>query len=105
MRFADITEDGTYRVNTDNSVERVNLTSGYTVAVEPISELMLTEENEMPTDLPANLFFGKWTHPVSGVVYWDVVENITSLWVAGNVARERGELAIWDNLNNREFFV
>lgn len=105
MRFSDITEDGTYTVNPDGSVERVNLTSGYTVAVEAISALLLTEESELPTYLPANLFFGKWTHPVSGVVYWDVVQVIESLLEAGNVARQRGELAIWDNLNNKEFFV
>lgn len=99
MRFSDITTDGTYMLDADDTLHRMEYRSGYTVAKAPINDVQPEEE------LPVLRLFGKWTHPTSGVVYWDEVEVIDSLLEAGNKARQRGELAVWDNLNNREFFV
>lgn len=103
MRFSDITEDGTYMLDAHGDLHRMNYTSGYTVA-----KLALWSDkpsNPFTLEMPKLALLGKWTHPVSGVIYWDEVEVIDSLLEAGNVARQRGELAIWDNLNNREVFV
>ena len=103
MRFSEITEDGTYMLDAHGDLHRMNYTSGYTVAVKPIA--VLPSGFYVGYDIPELVVIGKWTHPVSGLVYWDEVEVIESLLEAGNVARQRNELAIWDNLNNREFFV
>lgn len=101
MLFSDITEDGTYFLDSEANVHRMSIRRGYTVAIRPIDVDGAIEV----TNLNTGTIFGKWTHPVSGIVYWDEVEVIDSLLEAGNVARQRGELAIWDNFNNREFFV
>jgi len=85
-------------------VNRVSYRSGYTVSKETLVILTGSAYDSVPS-MPVGVAVGRWTHPVSGLIYWDEVEVIESLLEAGNVARERGELAIWDNFNNREFFV
>lgn len=106
VRFSDIVVDGTYLVDASGTLHRMNYTSGYTVAVKPIGLSFDSASTDyVGRDVPKLTLVSRWTHPVSGNVYWDEVEVIDSLLEAGNVARQRGELAIWDNLNNSEFFV
>lgn len=98
-------EDGTYKV-TDTGLELVTLTHGYTVAIRPV-------DNSGATEYPTGTLLGKWTDKrddsdylfETETVYWDEVEVIESRLDAGNIARARGELAVWDNLNNCEMRV
>lgn len=93
--------DGTYSTNQDGFASPVNTEAlrGYIVAVRSLNGVPTTD------DVPRDSLIGKWTDTVTGVVYWDEVELIDDLLTAGNVARRRGEIAIWDCLNNREFRV
>ena len=48
----------------------------------------------------AGIGIGTWIH--KGQIYFDLVNNIQDLNIATRVARERGEIAIWDCRNQKE---
>jgi len=105
VRFSDVTEDGTYMVDAHGDLHRMEYTSGYTVAIRPVTPYPVEgERSDIITPLRV---VGRWTDTSTPDkdVYWDVVEVIDNLLGAGNIARQRGELAIWDNLNNKEIRV
>jgi hypothetical protein len=52
------------------------------------------------TELSYGLYVGTWTH--SHMVWMDVSDNIMTMREALNVARDRGELAVWDVVNGKE---
>lgn len=57
---------------------------------------------------PSNIYgikpnVGTWRH--DGVIYVDAVDLYDSGFEAEQVARERGELAIWDNAEGREITI
>ena len=54
--------------------------------------------NEKP--FPSGLGIGTWIH--DDKIYFDLVQRIYNLDVATRVARERGEIAIWDCENQKE---
>jgi len=111
VRFSDVTEDGTYLVDAHGDLHRMKYDTGYMVGVKPLTPDTFEEE------LPKLTLVGRWTDHKSGfdwdsgydvnenVIYWDEVQLIEGLTAALDVARERGELAVWDNLNNNEIRV
>ena len=54
--------------------------------------------DEMP--FPSGLGVGTWIH--EGQIYFDLVQRIYNLDVATGVAKERGEIAIYDCKNQKE---
>ena len=46
---------------------------------------------------------GTWIH--KGQIYFDIVQHISDLDVATNVAKERGEIAIYDCTNQKEILL
>lgn len=114
-RFSDITEDGTYWVGLTGNLTKESLTTGYMVGVKALNPV----EGDNSDIIPPLTLVGRWTNYLEdvpngpgefdydtvNVVYWDKVEVIDNLLDAGNIARQRGELAIWDNLNNTEIRV
>lgn len=101
MRFSDVTEDGTYMVDAHGDLHRMEYSTGYMVGVKSISWNFIRVVEE----IPKLTLVGRWTDESSGIVYWDKVELVTNLLKAGNKARKRGELAIWDNFNGKEIRV
>ena len=60
---------------------------------------MLLHERVASAD-GAGIGIGTWIH--KGQIYFDLVNNIQDLNIATRVARERGEIAIWDCRNQKE---
>lgn len=90
------TQDGTYRVDALGFPILIRVTHGYIVAKRAL-------DHQTPF-IPGQLV-GRWEDTETGTLYWDEVEVIESRLDAGNIARQRGELAVWDNLNNCEMRV
>ena len=57
--------------------------------------------DEMP--FPSGLGVGTWIH--EGQIYFDLVQRIYNLDVATGVAKERGEIAIYDCENQKEILL
>ena len=57
--------------------------------------------DEMP--FPSGLGVGTWIH--EGQIYFDLVQRIYNLDVATGVAKERGEIAIYDCKNQKEILL
>ena len=63
-------------------------------------------EYEMQLDekpFPSGLGVGTWIH--EGQIYFDLVQRIYNLDVATRVAKERGEIAIYDCENQKEILL
>lgn len=99
MRFSDIHEDGTYMVDAHGDLHHMEYSTGYMVGIREI------QPEEIQGDIPKLTLVGKWTDARTFRTYWDEVEVIDNLLDAGNIARQRGELAIWDNFNGKEIRV
>lgn len=111
-KFSDVTKDGTYMVDAHGTLHTMQYDTGYMVGVRPIDF-----EATFDKEIPKFTVVGRWTDRREGfdwnsgyeiaenVVYWDEVELIDNLLDAGNIARSRGELAIWDNFNGKEIRV
>lgn len=102
VQFSDVTEDGTYLVDASGDLHRMEYASGYMVAEMSV---LIYPLDSLHTEIPKLTVLGRWTDFEDGLIYWDEVELIDNLLNAGNIARARGELAIWDNLNNCEVRV
>lgn len=48
---------------------------------------------------------GTWLDVDSNTVYVDIVESLPNRYQAKSAARERGELAIWDKVDNVSIYV
>lgn len=106
-KFSEVTEDGTYLVDASGTLHRMEYTSGYMVGVKAIG-VDTGSAWGFDGEMQKLTLIGRWTDQVTegySVVYWDEVEVIDNLLDAGNIARERGELAIWDNFNGCEIRV
>ena len=57
--------------------------------------------NDQP--FPSGLGVGTWIH--EGQIYFDLVQRIYNLDVATRVAKERGEIAIYDCKNQKEILL
>jgi len=100
-KISEVTEDGTYMVDASGDLHRMEYSTGYMVGVKPLDYKVM-----FGGDVPKLTLIGRWTDTEDGrFVYWDEVELVDNLLDAGNIARARGELAIWDNLNNCEVRV
>lgn len=98
-------EDGTYLVKSDGSIvnygERWNY--GYFVADGSKGVKLLSSDfnNTLEDALldvsmrSANALVGVWTS-YDGIVYIDPTEHVADTETALKLARDRGELAIWD---------
>lgn len=102
VQYSDITEDGTYMVDASGTLHRMEYSTGYMVAKQSV---LIYPLDSLHTEIPKLTVLGRWTDFEDGSIYWDEVELIDNLLDAGNTARERGELAIWDNLNGKEIRV
>lgn len=110
VKFSDVLEDGTYMVDAHGDLHRMEYDTGYMVGVHPITvkqdgHAVFLNRVDGDDEIPKLTLVGRWTDESDGFVYWDEVEVIDNLLDAGNIARSRGELAIWDNLNNKEIRV
>ena len=116
--------DGGYTRLADGTT---NPTEGYivggvvetTTMANPITDLALTDVNahfegftklwrkyEMELDdwtFPSGLGVGTWIH--EGQIYFDVVQRFDGLDVATRVAKERGEIAIYDCKNQKDILL
>ena len=112
----------------------INPTEGYIVggAVEPttmanpITELALTDVNAHfegfkklwhkydlklnesisllePYHIPEAMGIGTWIH--DGQIYFDLVQHIYNLDVATDIAKQRGEIAIYDCKNQKDILL
>ena len=123
--------DGGYTRLADKTI---NPTEGYIVggAVEPttmanpITELALTDVNAHfegfkklwhkydlklnesisllePYHIPEAMGIGTWIH--EGQIYFDLVQHIYNLDVATDIAKQRGEIAIYDCKNKKDILL
>lgn len=109
MQDLDIVPDGTYSVwhgvATDYAAKWAY---GYMVGVGNL--LALEVERITQADLTVAEAFGDhlmgvWTDPETGVSYLDRVKHVAALSDALALARENGELAIWDLRERKTIYV
>lgn len=105
VRFSEIQEDGTYLVDASGDLHTMSYTDGYMVGVLELSPV----EGERSDIITPGTLVGRWTDRANDgghdSVYWDRVEYVDRLEVAEFRARQRGELAIWDNAAGKEIRV
>lgn len=89
-----VTEPTTMDLHTDSH-------SGIVDMYQKFKELWHKYEMELDEiPFPSGLGVGTWIH--DDKIYFDLVQRIYNLDVAMRVARERGEIAIWDCENQKE---
>lgn len=106
-------EDGTYLVKRDGSIvnysERWNY--GFFVA-DGRKGFKLDREIEPTASIQAlgyihdyKTLVGVWTDTTTGIVYIDPVDHVSDYDSAIELAKDRGELAIWDAFKGEEIYL
>ena len=85
-------QDGTYLKLSKDNLVKIETNQGYWVAIT---------EADLDSVYTGHLV-GVWTDTKTSRVWVDVVEYRESLGDAVELARANNQIAIWDNLNNRE---
>jgi hypothetical protein len=87
-------KDGTYIKESDGYIREVTYASGYSVGIRNWA-IAAPGESLNLENLPQGEF-GIWTDPDSNKVYVDLSLHVENYDVAVAIARELGEIAIWD---------
>lgn len=77
-----------------------NPTRGYMVGVKNFSTL----KEMLKVKLEHNEYYGTWKDTKTGITYYDISKNIIDYKKACTVAKDRGELAIYDLENNTSIY-
>ena len=89
----------------DNALRPVQLSTGYVVGgiMRPVILNNVSDLDDLKPFM-TNEFFGTWIAP-DGRIYIDAVQVVSDRQQAIELAKQRGELAIWDAENKVEVTI